>query len=118
MIVVTGVIELHPEDVWPAATAAAEMVRHTEQEAERTARAKDLGDSVYDAYQKRQQTYLAEILDRINGRVAELYEALHPGEGLSEVCVEPWTAKGVELAINASWGRGRFKLRLQVEPAG
>lgn len=32
MIVVTGTIDLHPEDVWPATTIAAEMVRRTEQE--------------------------------------------------------------------------------------
>ena len=32
MIVVTGTIDLHPEDVWPATTVAAEMVRRTEQE--------------------------------------------------------------------------------------
>ncbi|MGB1213313.1 MAG: putative quinol monooxygenase [Pikeienuella sp.] len=32
MIVVTGTIDVHPEDVWPATTIAAEMVRRTEQE--------------------------------------------------------------------------------------
>ncbi len=32
MIVVTGTIELHPEDMWPATTAAGEMVRQTQAE--------------------------------------------------------------------------------------
>lgn len=32
MIVVTGTIDIHPEDVWPATTIAAEMVRMTERE--------------------------------------------------------------------------------------
>ena len=32
MIVVTGTIDVHPEDVWPATTIAAEMVRRTEME--------------------------------------------------------------------------------------
>ena len=32
MIVVTGTIDVHPEDVWPATTVAAEMVRRTELE--------------------------------------------------------------------------------------
>lgn len=32
MIVVTGTIELHPEDMWPATTAAGEMIRQTEKE--------------------------------------------------------------------------------------
>ena len=32
MIIVTGVIELDPEDVWPAMTAAARMVAATEEE--------------------------------------------------------------------------------------
>lgn len=32
MIVVTGTIDVHPEDVWPATTIAAEMVRRTERE--------------------------------------------------------------------------------------
>ena len=31
--------------------------------------------------------------------MAQIYAALHPGEDLDAVSVEPWTAKGVELAI-------------------
>ncbi len=71
------------------------------------ARARELVDKVYAAFEKKQQAHLTEILDRINGRVAEIYESLHPGEGLSEVSVEPWTAKGVELAINFHGSRQR-----------
>ncbi len=73
--------------------------RTARREAGHAARARELADAVYGAYELRQQAYLSEILDRINHRVAEIYEHLHPGEGLSEVSVEPWTAKGVELAV-------------------
>jgi hypothetical protein len=70
-------------------------------------RARDLIDRVFDAYQERQQAHLSSILDRINDRVAAIYDSLHPGEGLGQVTVEPWTAKGVELAIDFYGSRQR-----------
>jgi hypothetical protein len=46
-------------------------------------------------------------LKQISRRVAQIYSALHPGEGLDAVSVEPWTAKGVELAIEFYGSRQR-----------
>ena len=46
-------------------------------------------------------------VDEISHRVAEIYSALHPGEDLDAVSVEPWTAKGVELAIEFYGSRQR-----------
>ena len=49
----------------------------------------------------------ASLLQQISGRVAKIYSALHPGEDLDAVSIEPWTAKGVELAINFYGSRQR-----------
>jgi hypothetical protein len=46
-------------------------------------------------------------LTTISRRVAQIYSALHPGEDLDAVSVEPWTAKGVELAIDFYGSRQR-----------
>jgi DNA repair exonuclease SbcCD ATPase subunit len=63
-------------------------------------RALDLAERIYEAYESRQKEHLGEVLSRISHRVAELYDALHPGEDLGGIAVEPWTAKGVELAVH------------------
>jgi energy-coupling factor transporter ATP-binding protein EcfA2 len=63
-------------------------------------RALDLAERIYDAYESRQKEHLGEVLSRISHRVAEIYDALHPGEDLGGISVEPWTAKGVELAVH------------------
>jgi energy-coupling factor transporter ATP-binding protein EcfA2 len=73
--------------------------RVAQQKAARARRAQDLADRVFDAYQERQKEDLSELLKRISRRVAQRYSALHPGEDLDSVSVEPWTAKGIELAI-------------------
>ena len=73
--------------------------RLAEKKAARARRALDLAERVFDAYQKKQKEDLAELLTAISSRVARIYSALHPGEELDAVSVEPWTAKGVELAI-------------------
>jgi hypothetical protein len=73
--------------------------RLAEQKADRARRALDLAERVFDAYQEKQKQDLSELLKRISRRVAEIYSALHPGEDLDSVSVEPWTAKGLELAI-------------------
>ena len=39
--------------------------------------------------------------------MAKIYSALHPGEDLDAVSIEPWTAKGVELAIDFHGSRQR-----------
>jgi energy-coupling factor transporter ATP-binding protein EcfA2 len=63
-------------------------------------RALVLAERIYDAYESRQKEHLGEVLSRISRRVAEIYDALHPGEDLGGISVEPWTAKGVELAVH------------------
>jgi energy-coupling factor transporter ATP-binding protein EcfA2 len=78
-----------------------------EKKAARAQRAFDLADSVFDAYQTKQKEDLAELLTQISRRVAQIYTALHPGEDLADVSIEPWTAKGVELAIEFHGSRQR-----------
>ena len=68
--------------------------------ASRARKAHEFANTMFQAYAARQQTYFADILDRISGRVAEIYAKLHPGEGLADVCIEPWGPKGVELAVS------------------
>ena len=70
-----------------------------EKRAARARRALDLAERVFDVYQSKQKEDLTELLKRISRRVAEIYSALHSGEDLDAVSVEPWTAKGIELAI-------------------
>jgi energy-coupling factor transporter ATP-binding protein EcfA2 len=75
--------------------------RQAEKRAARALRAFTLADRVFDAYQAKQKEDLSELLKRISHRVAHVYAALHPGEELAEaVSIEPWTAKGVELAVD------------------
>jgi energy-coupling factor transporter ATP-binding protein EcfA2 len=82
--------------------------RQVEQRSARALRAFTLADRVFDAYQTKQKQDLAELLKRISHRVAEIYAALHPGENLAEsVSIEPWTAKGVELAVEFYGSRQR-----------
>ena len=78
-----------------------------EKKASRSVRALELADAVFEAYQKKQKDHVAELLTTISRRVAEIYSALHPGEELDAVSVEPWTAKGVELAIDFHGSRQR-----------
>jgi energy-coupling factor transporter ATP-binding protein EcfA2 len=73
--------------------------RTAEEELARAQRALDLAERIYDVYQGRQKQQLEEMLTGISRRVAEIYGALHPGESLSGITVEPWTAKGLELAV-------------------
>ena len=68
--------------------------------ANRARKAHEFAKTIFQVYSDRQQTYLAEILHRISGRAAEIYGKLHPGEGLADVCIEPWGPKGVELAVS------------------
>ncbi len=70
-------------------------------------KAYDLADRIYDRYQDRQKEQLEQMLKSISDRVAELYSALHPGEELGGITVEPWTAKGLELAVDFHGSRQR-----------
>jgi energy-coupling factor transporter ATP-binding protein EcfA2 len=84
-----------------------QMWRVAENRAARAHRAFILADRVFDAYQTKQKADLAELLKQISHRVADIYSALHPGEDLASVSIEPWTAKGVELAIEFYGSRQR-----------
>lgn len=74
--------------------------RDSADRSERARRAYELADRVFSVYQRRYHDYFASILDRISGRVAGIYSKLHPGEDLSDVSIEPWGEKGVELAVS------------------
>jgi len=73
--------------------------RAAESELARAQRGLDVAERLYDAYQERQKRQLEEMLGSISRRVADIYAELHPGEDLSGITVEPWTAKGLELAV-------------------
>jgi energy-coupling factor transporter ATP-binding protein EcfA2/rubrerythrin len=78
------------------------------QKSARALRALTLAERVFDAYQAKQKADLSAILEKISHRVAEIYAALHPGEDFAEaVTIEPWTAKGVELAVEFYGSRQR-----------
>jgi hypothetical protein len=81
--------------------------RLAEKKAAEAVRARKLAEKVFDAYQEKQKKDVADLLERISGRVAAIYSALHPGEALESVNIEPWTAKGVELAIDFYGSRQR-----------
>lgn len=81
--------------------------KQAERKNARAQRALALAEMVFDAYQRKQKDDLGDLLERISGRVAKLYSALHPGEDLESVSIEPWTAKGVELAIDFYGSRQR-----------
>jgi energy-coupling factor transporter ATP-binding protein EcfA2 len=81
--------------------------RTAERRSERARKALGLADRIFDAYQTKQKEDLATLLTQISHRVAEVYSALHPGEDLAGVSIEPWTAKGVELAIEFYGSRQR-----------
>ena len=78
-----------------------------ERKAAHARRALDLAERVFDTYQSKQKQDLTELLKQISQRVARIYSSLHPGEDLDAVSVEPWTAKGIELAIDFHGSRQR-----------
>ena len=81
--------------------------QQAEKKNSRARRALALAETVFDAYQQKQKEDLGNLLEQISGRVAKIYSALHPAEDLDAVSIEPWTAKGVELAINFYGSRQR-----------
>ena len=90
--------------------ALCQQIRAWQQAERKNARAKralTIAETVFDAYQQKQKDDLGELLEQISGRVAKFYSALHPGEDLDTVSIEPWTAKGVELAIDFYGSRQR-----------
>ncbi len=81
--------------------------QQAEKKSARAERAQTIAETVFDAYQRKQKDDVGELLESISGRVAKIYSALHPGEDLEGVSIEPWTAKGVELAIDFHGSRQR-----------
>lgn len=81
--------------------------RLAEERSARAVRALALADRVFDAYQAKQKEDLTALLKQISRRVAQIYSRLHPDEDLAAVSIEPWTAKGVELAIEFYGSRQR-----------
>jgi energy-coupling factor transporter ATP-binding protein EcfA2 len=66
-----------------------------------------IAERLFVACQEAENTQYRAILARISMRVAQLYGALHPGEGLSGVAIEPWTDKGIELVVEFHGARQR-----------
>ncbi|HEU4938885.1 MAG TPA: AAA family ATPase [Vicinamibacterales bacterium] len=90
--------------------ALCQQIRAWQQAEKKSAHAKravTIAEDVFDAYQQKQKNDLGELLEQISGRVAKFYSALHPGEDLDSVSIEPWTAKGIELAIDFYGSRQR-----------
>jgi energy-coupling factor transporter ATP-binding protein EcfA2 len=90
--------------------ALCQQIRAWQQAEKKNARARralTIAETVFDAYQQKQKDDLGELLEQISGRVAKFYSALHPGEDLDAVSIEPWTAKGIELAIDFHGSRQR-----------
>ena len=90
--------------------ALCQQIRAWQQAETKSARAKRaviIAENVFDKYQQKQKDDLGELLERISGRVAKFYSTLHPGEDLDSVSIEPWTAKGIELAIDFYGSRQR-----------
>ncbi len=81
--------------------------QQAEKKSARAERALTIAEAVFDAYQRKQKDDLGELLEQISSRVAKFYSTLHPGEELDGVSIEPWTAKGVELAIDFYGSRQR-----------
>jgi predicted ATPase len=90
------------EALWDVAVIAQQARDwHTAiKQGERVQKASDQANLIFVRYQDEQGKYFKEVLDRISGRAAEIYGALHPGEGLGAVSVELWGEKGVELAVD------------------
>lgn len=65
--------------------------------ANRARKAHEIAATMLKVYPARQQTYFAKILNGISGRAAEIYGKPHPGEGLADVCIEPWDPKASNL---------------------
>lgn len=57
-------------------------------------------DRLHATYQRFEAEQYQLILHKISDRVAGMYSVLHPGEGFTGVAIEPWTEKGLELALD------------------
>ena len=62
--------------------------------------AADLAERVFNAYQTRQHNQFKQIIEQISGRVAEIYQFLHPEVGIGAVAIETVDEKGAELSVD------------------
>ena len=60
----------------------------------------DLAAEVFDRYEVRQRSYLDDTFKQISVRCGQIYEFLHPNEGIGGVAVETIGAKGAEIAVD------------------
>lgn len=58
-----------------------------------------LAERVFSKYQQRQHEHFQSVIEQISGRVAELYEFLHPGGGIGAVAIEIVGETGAELSV-------------------
>jgi len=79
--------------------------------ATRLEKARGFASQILKAYQERQTAYVSKILQQISGRVADIYEKLHPGEGLTGTPSSPGRPKAL------SW-RSTFTARASVLRTG
>lgn len=77
-----------------------ERWRQTEREFRKAERAFEIADRIHSNYLAAQNRHFESVLDRISGRVAEIYGKLHPGEQISEVAFESAGPKGLEVGLN------------------
>jgi len=61
--------------------------------------AHELAERVCSRYQQRQHEHFHNVIEQISGRVAEIYQFLHPEGGIGGVAVETVGEKGAELSV-------------------
>lgn len=59
-----------------------------------------LADRIFNRYQELQRAYFDGIIQKISGRTAEIYQFLHPEEGVDNIAVKVVGEKGAELEID------------------
>ncbi len=64
-----------------------------------TVAAHGLAERVFSRYQQRQHEHFHDVIGEISGRVAEIYQFLHPESGIGGVAVETVGDKGAELSV-------------------
>ena len=59
-----------------------------------------LADRIFTQFQDRQHRYFSGIIQEISGRVAEIYQALHPEGGIGAVAIKTVGETGAELSVD------------------
>ena len=60
----------------------------------------NISDNIFFNYQEHQHNYFKKIVHQISQRTAQIYEFLHPSEGVEDLTVETIGEKGAELSVN------------------